>query len=283
MFDLNSLNPPQREAVKHTEGPLLVLAGAGSGKTRVITCRITYLLKRLRVPPQAILAVTFTNKAAREMHERMEEMAGKKACDGVTVSTFHSLGVRILRREIHHAGYKPNFTIYATSDQAGIVRQIYRELGVDAKKTPPELVLWKISAAKNSLVTPEQYTPRYGDPLELLTAQVYPRYQRALKACNAVDFDDIIMLTVSLLQSRPESLAHWQERFHYLMVDEYQDTNPSQYLLIHLLAKKRRNLCVVGDDDQSIYGWRGADVEKRGSAVCRLCARDTAGGEAGGI
>jgi ATP-dependent DNA helicase Rep/DNA helicase-2/ATP-dependent DNA helicase PcrA len=262
MFDLRSLNPPQREAVKHTEGPLLVLAGAGSGKTRVITCRITYLLQRLHIPPTAILAVTFTNKAAREMQERMEEMAGRKACDGVTVSTFHSLGVRILRREIHHAGYKGNFTIYATSDQAGIVRQIYRELGVDAKKTPPELVLWKISAAKNALVTPEKYTPRYGDPLELLTAQVYPRYQRALKACNAVDFDDIIMLTVSILKDRPESLSHWQERFHYLMVDEYQDTNPSQYLLIHLLAQKRRNLCVVGDDDQSIYGWRGADVEK---------------------
>ncbi|HEY6837234.1 MAG TPA: UvrD-helicase domain-containing protein [Geobacteraceae bacterium] len=262
MPPLNTLKPPQLQAVKHTEGPLLVLAGAGSGKTRVITCRIAYLLRKKGVAPEAILAVTFTNKAATEMRERLEEMVGKSACQGVTVSTFHSLGVKILRRDIHRLGYKNNFAIYSSSDQLGIVRQAMRDLAVDAKKFDANTVLWKISGAKNLLISPERYQPRYGDEYELLAAQIYPRYQSALKACNAVDFDDIIMLTVDLLKNHAEVLSHWQERFRYLMVDEYQDTNPCQYLLIHLLASRHRNLCVVGDDDQSIYGWRGADVEK---------------------
>jgi superfamily I DNA/RNA helicase len=262
MLDFRTLNPQQREAVHHTEGPLLVLAGAGSGKTRVITCRIAYLLERKQVAPTNILAVTFTNKAAREMQERMEEMVGRKRCDGVTVSTFHSLGVRILRRDIHRLGYRNNFTIYSGSDQLGLIRRGMRELNIDAKKIEPETILWKISAAKNALVPAGRYQPRHGDEADLVTAGIYPRYQSALKACNAVDFDDLIMLTVDLLQNHPEVLVHWQERFRYIMVDEYQDTNPSQYLLIHMLAERRRNLCVVGDDDQSIYGWRGADVEK---------------------
>jgi superfamily I DNA/RNA helicase len=259
---LRSLNPQQREAVKHTEGPLLVLAGAGSGKTRVITCRIAYLLQEKHVQPERILAVTFTNKAAQEMQARLEELVGKANCKGLIVSTFHSLGVRILRQEIGALGYKANFTIYDTSDQLGLIRQAMREAGADGKRITPEAVLWKISTAKNALITPDRYQPRYADELDLLTARVYPRYQVLLKACNAVDFDDIIMLTVRLLLEHPAVLQRWQERFRYLMVDEYQDTNPSQYLFISQLAAGSRNLCVVGDDDQSIYGWRGADVRK---------------------
>jgi len=259
---LSSLNKEQRQAVMHTEGPLLVLAGAGSGKTRVITCRIAYLLLNQGVQPENILAVTFTNKAAREMGERLEELVGKSRREGVIVSTFHSLGVRILRQECRHLGYRPNFSIFDSSDQLGLIRQVMREAGADPKKITPETVHWKISMLKNALVAPGEFKPRFSDDVELLTARVYPRYQSQLKACNAVDFDDIIQLSVRLLQEHPEVLSRWQERFRYLMVDEYQDTNPSQYLFISLLAAGSRNLCVVGDDDQSIYGWRGADVRK---------------------
>ena len=262
MLDLSTLNPQQKAAVKHTEGPLLVLAGAGSGKTKVITCRIGHLLIDKKVPAESILAVTFTNKAAREMQERVEGLVGSARCEGMIIATFHSLCVRILRREIAVLGYKKNFSIYATSDQLGLIRQAMRECGVDAKKIDAETILWKISAAKNSLVPPERYQAGSGDLWGDAVAAVYAKYQSSLKACNAVDFDDIIMLTVHLFRTQPEVLARWQERFRYIMVDEYQDTNPSQYLLIHLLAEKSRNLCVVGDDDQSIYGWRGADVEK---------------------
>ncbi|HEY5974855.1 MAG TPA: UvrD-helicase domain-containing protein [Geobacteraceae bacterium] len=259
---LSTLNPEQRQAVKHTEGPLLVLAGAGSGKTRVITCRIAYLLGEKKVPAERILAVTFTNKAAQEMQERLTELVGRGQAKGVLIATFHSLGVRLLRKEIKRLGYKGNFTIYDTSDQLGLIRQALREAGVDVKQFPPEAVLWKISAAKNALIPPDRFEPRYGDETELVAARIYARYQKLLKGCNAVDFDDIIMLTVRLLQEDAEVLARWQGAFSYLMVDEYQDTNPSQYLLISLLAAGTRNLCVVGDDDQSIYGWRGADVRK---------------------
>ncbi|BDV42273.1 DNA helicase [Geotalea uraniireducens] len=259
MFDLSTLNPPQREAVSHTEGPLLVLAGAGSGKTRVITCRIGHLLDK-GVPAENILAVTFTNKAAGEMKERVRELVGRQRCKGMVISTFHSLGVKILRRDIERLGFKKNFSIYTTSDQLGLIRQALREANIDGKKHDAESMLWKISGWKNRLLRPEQVVPRYQDEDELLACGLYPRYQSALKACNAIDFDDIIMLTVALLQEQPEVLDHWQERFRYIMVDEYQDTNSSQYLFISLLARKYRNLCVVGDDDQSIYGWRGADV-----------------------
>jgi len=262
MLDLSTLNPEQRSAVEHTEGPLLVLAGAGSGKTRVITCRIGYLLLQREVPGANILAVTFTNKAANEMKERVEELVGKKACKGVILSTFHSLGVRILRRDIERLGYKKNFSIYSTSDQLGVIKQAMREINIDGKKFDADTVLWKISSAKNRLIGPKEYTARYDDDYETLAAEVYPRYQSALRAYNAIDFDDIIMLTVELFQKHPEVLEHWQERFRYIMVDEYQDTNPTQYLLISMLAARYKNLCVVGDDDQSIYGWRGADVEK---------------------
>lgn len=263
MLDLHSMNPRQLEAIRHTEGPLLVLAGAGSGKTRVITYRIAHLLLHKEVAAENILAVTFTNKAAREMQERTAALVGKKRCEEVTLSTFHSLGVRILRQEIGLLGYKRNFAIYATSDQLGLIRQALRENNAaDRRKVDAEAVLWKISGAKNALLGPERLPIPSGDDWAAVAAEVYPRYQSLLRACNAIDFDDIIMLTVRLLQDHPQVLARWQERFHHIMVDEYQDTNPSQYQLISFLAARYKNICVVGDDDQSIYGWRGADVEK---------------------
>ncbi len=257
---MKRLNPPQHRAVKTIEGALLILAGAGSGKTQVITTRIVHLLKEQRVPAENILAVTFTNKAAREMNERVGGMAGALA-KGIVISTFHSLGVRILRRDIRALGFKPNFSIYSTSDQAGVIRQAVRERDIDPKKIDPDRILWKISALKNRLIGPKEFTPDRHDPLEIATAAVYPRYQELLKGFNAIDFDDIIMLAVRLLQTTPAILGHWQECFRYIMVDEYQDTNASQYLLISLLAQKHGNICVVGDDDQSIYGWRGAEVQ----------------------
>jgi DNA helicase-2/ATP-dependent DNA helicase PcrA len=260
MLNLSRLNPQQLAAVKHTEGPLLVLAGAGSGKTGVLTYRIAHLILDRKVEPAAILAVTFTNKAAKEMAERVDGLVGKTACKNIVISTFHSLGVRILRRDIERLGYKGNFSIYSASDQAGLVRQLLREVAGDGKKYDADSITWKISGAKNKLITPDRYQPQGNDADAQITAAVYPRYQSALKAFNAVDFDDIIMLTAELLQHHPEVLHYWQNRFRYIMVDEYQDTNASQYLLVNLLAAGSGNLCVVGDDDQSIYGWRGADV-----------------------
>lgn len=257
---MKRLNPPQQQAVNHTEGALLILAGAGSGKTQVVTTRIVHLLKDKRVPAENILAVTFTNKAAKEMRERVAGMAGSLA-DGIVVSTFHSLGVRILRRDIRTLGFKPNFSIYSSSDQAGVLRQAMRERDIDPKAIDPDRILWRISALKNRLIGPKEFTPSPSDPLDYAVAVVYPRYQELLKGFNAIDFDDIIMLSVGLLQSNPAILGFWQERFRYIMVDEYQDTNASQYLMISLLARKYGNLCVVGDDDQSIYGWRGAEVQ----------------------
>jgi len=256
---MKKLNPPQQRAVNSTEGALLILAGAGSGKTQVITTRIVHLLKDKRVPAENILAVTFTNKAAKEMNERVAAMAGPLA-KGIVISTFHSLGVRVLRRDIRTLGFKPNFSIYSTSDQAGVIRQAVRERDIDPKKIDPDQILWKISGLKNRLIGPKDFTPDNSSPLEIAVAAVYPRYQELLKGFNAIDFDDIIMLSVGLLKT-PAILSFWQERFRYIMVDEYQDTNASQYLLISLLAKKHGNICVVGDDDQSIYGWRGAEVE----------------------
>ena len=256
---MSQLNPEQFIAVHHTEGPLLVMAGAGSGKTQVITSRIVHLLAKLKIPADQILAVTFTNKAAKEMQERVKRAAGSKA-EGILISTFHSLGVRILRRDIRRLGYKPNFTIYSDSDQAGVVRQALSDLNIDTKQFQPDMVRWQISSAKNRLIAPEQYPKLSTNPLEQVTAAVYPRYQHLLRAYNAIDFDDIIMLTVRMLEELPEVRQHWQDRFRYIMVDEYQDTNAGQYKLISLLAQGHGNLCVVGDDDQAIYGWRGADI-----------------------
>ncbi len=260
MLDLSRLNPEQLAAVKQTEGALLVLAGAGSGKTGVITYRIAHLILDLKVPPDRILAVTFTNKASKEMKERVEQLVGRKHCKGIVLSTFHSLGVRVLKRDIERLGYKRNFSIYSTADQVGLVRQIVREVNTGNKKYDAESIIWRISGTKNKLIPPSRFVPSPSDDVDMMAALVYPRYQSALKAFNAIDFDDIIMLTAELLQHHPQVLQHWQDRFGYIMVDEYQDTNSSQYLLVNLLAAGCGNLCVVGDDDQSIYGWRGADV-----------------------
>lgn len=260
MFDLNRLNSQQREAVSHTDGPLLLLAGAGSGKTRVITCRIVSLLQQCGIAAEQILAVTFTNKAAREMRERVEEMVGKKACKGMVIATFHSLCVRILKADIERLGFKKNFSIYSASDQQQLVKRLLRDEIADATGKDADQVLWQISAAKNRLVDPDQFKSSSLDPISCMTALIYPRYQKELKAYNAVDFDDLLVLTVKLLETHPDLLKHYQRHFRYQMVDEYQDTNPVQYRLLKLLAGGHGNLCVVGDDDQSIYGFRGADV-----------------------
>ncbi len=260
MFDLNSLNPQQRQAVEHDLGPLLLLAGAGSGKTRVITCRISYLLQQRQVAATQILAMTFTNKSAREMRERVEQMVGRKACKGMVISTFHSLCVRILKSHIEKLGYKKNFSIYAASDQQRLVRDLLRDLVADSSAKDADRILWQISAAKNRLVSAAGFKPDINNPDSCLTAEVYPRYQKALKAYNAVDFDDLLMLVVQLFDEHPKVLADYQQRFVYQMVDEYQDTNPVQYRLLRQLSCVHGNLCVVGDDDQSIYGFRGADI-----------------------
>jgi len=258
-MNLSSLNPPQREAVERTEGPLLILAGAGSGKTRVITMRIAYLVGRCRVPAENILAVTFTNKAAREMRERVVELVGKEACGGMTISTFHALCARILREQIQHLGYKRTFSIYGAADQLRLVRDLAREHCPD-QKFNAERLQWLISDAKGSLIEAEDYRPASQDEHVQALAQIYPRYQAALKAYNALDFDDLLLLTERLFRLHPAVLDEYRERFRYVMVDEYQDTNPAQYTLLHRLTCEHRNLCVVGDDDQSIYAWRGADI-----------------------
>ena len=260
MFDLESLNPQQRQAVEHERGPLLLLAGAGSGKTRVITCRIVWLLQHVGVTAKQILAVTFTNKAAREMRERVEQMVGRKGCKGMVISTFHSLCVQILKQHIEKLGYKKNFSIYAASDQQRLVRDLLREQVSDAGSKDADQVLWQISAAKNRLVSAANFQPDLKKPDTYLTAEIYPRYQKALKAFNAVDFDDLLLLTVRLFEEFPQVLHFYQQQFQYQMVDEYQDTNPVQYRLLRQLSGGHGNLCVVGDDDQSIYGFRGADV-----------------------
>ncbi|MCR4426822.1 MAG: UvrD-helicase domain-containing protein [Firmicutes bacterium] len=256
---LQDLNPPQREAVTCTEGPLLILAGAGSGKTRVLTHRVAHLIAGRGVAPYHILAVTFTNKAAEEMRSRVTELAGR-AGQYVWVSTFHSLCARILRQEIEHLGFKRGFTIYDESDQVTAVRRCMRELNVSGDMYRPQAVLAAVSSAKNDLVGPDEYHASARDVRERTIASIYRRYQEILRAQNAVDFDDLIMLSVRLFREHPEVLGAYQDRFRYIMVDEYQDTNHAQYILVKLLASGHRNLCVVGDDDQSIYEWRGADI-----------------------
>lgn len=256
---LEGLNPEQKAAVKTTEGPLLIMAGAGSGKTRVLTHRVAYLMVEKGVNPYNILAITFTNKAAREMRERIGSIMGG-AADEVWISTFHSMCVRILRRDIDRLGFSRNFTILDTTDQLSVIKNILKDKNLDPKKNDPRAILGSISGAKNELVTPEEYEKTAADYYSKITSDVYTEYQKRLRRNNALDFDDLIMTTILLFQRVPEVLEFYQRKFQYIHVDEYQDTNRAQYLLVKLLALRFKNLCVVGDSDQSIYRWRGADI-----------------------
>lgn len=255
---MSELNKPQQEAVKHRGTPLLVLAGAGSGKTRVLTYRVASLIRE-GVAPENILAVTFTNKAAQEMKERLEAMVGR-AARSLWVSTFHAACVRILRHDAHLLGYRPNFAIYDTDDQQLVIREVLKELNLDDKKFPPRSMAHVISSAKNALQAPERYLNLAATVKEQQQGKVYKRYQDRLVAANAMDFDDLIMQTVVLWRNNPLILRYYQQRWQHILVDEYQDTNHAQYLLVRLLAGKGETLCVVGDPDQGIYGWRGADI-----------------------
>lgn len=257
---LAGLNDKQKEAVLHFEGPLLILAGAGSGKTRVLTHRIAYLIEEHQVPPYHILALTFTNKAANEMRERVNNII-EYGAGSIWVSTFHSTCVRILRRFIDHLGYDNAFTIYDSDDQKSLMKDICKQLNIDTKKYKERTFLNAISSAKDELKTPEQYADEVAKEYnKKIFGRVYKEYQKRLKQNNALDFDDLIMLTVQLFQQNAEILNHYQERFPFILVDEYQDTNTAQFTLLSLLASRYQNLCVVGDDDQSIYRFRGANI-----------------------
>src|SRR2546425_7263712 len=256
---LADLNPAQREAVLATEGPLVVIAGAGSGKTRVLTYRVAHLLNACGVKPNEILAITFTNKAAGEMRERLEDLLGPVA-RAIWILTFHAACGRILRREAPRLGYRSNFTIYDQADQVRLTKQCLEELERDPKRFVPRGIHEQISSAKNQLVGPEEYAQRVSSFYDQTVAEVYELYQRRLFASNAVDFDDLLMLTVRVLEHFPEARERWQKAFRYILVDEYQDTNHAQYRLLQILAEKHRNLCAVGDPDQSVYSFRGADI-----------------------
>ena len=258
--DIDSLNPAQREAVLTTEGPLLVLAGAGSGKTRVLTFRIAHMIADLGVRPWQILAITFTNKAAAEMRERLSAMLPGGGMRGMWVCTFHAMCVRMLREDADLLGYTGQFTIYDDDDSRRMVRDIMQGLGIEQKQFPINMIRSKISAAKNAMIGPEQFIEQASSPQEQKAGQVYLELDRRLRAANAMDFDDLLVRALELLRSRPEVLEKYQERFRYISVDEYQDTNHVQYEIANLLAAQYQNLMVVGDDDQSIYSWRGADI-----------------------
>ena len=256
----DTLNNEQREAVFCTEGPLLMLAGAGSGKTRSLTHRIAYLIEEKGVAPWNILAITFTNKAAQEMRERADALVGYGSED-IWISTFHATCSRILRRHIDLLGYDRNFTIYDASDQKSLMKEVLKEMKIDTKQFPERSVMSEISSAKNEYKSPLDYRNEYGSNFRhQRIADIYEHYQKRLKENNALDFDDLLVKMVDLFQTNPDVLEHYQDRFQYIMVDEYQDTNTVQFLLVSLLAKKYRNLCVVGDDDQSIYKFRGANI-----------------------
>lgn len=252
------LNPAQLEAVLHTRGPLIIFAGAGSGKTRVLTYRIAHLVQ-MGVSPFRILAVTFTNRAAGEMRERVRQLVGGAARD-IWISTFHSLAVRILRQEVRFLPFDRNFVIYDDADQLTLIKHCLHELNIDDKKFRPRGVLAEISSLKNELIAPEEYRQMTRNMREETISRLFAHYQKKLLQQNALDFDDLLVRTVELFRTEPLVLDHYRHRFQYIMVDEYQDTNHAQYVLVHQLAGGHRNLCVVGDDDQSIYGWRGADI-----------------------
>ena len=257
----DSLNTEQKEAVFYTDGPLLILAGAGSGKTRVLTHRIAYLIEEEQVNPYNIMAITFTNKAAAEMRERVDKLV-EYGSESVWVSTFHSSCVRILHRYIDRLGYDNNFTIYDSDDQKNIVRGICKRLNIDTKKLRERTIINEISNAKNELVSVEEFAAKYQSDFTMKQiVDSYREYEKELKSNNALDFDDLLMKTVELFKSNPDVLESYQRRFRYIMVDEYQDTNTAQFQFVKLLADTpERNLCVVGDDDQSIYKFRGANI-----------------------
>ena len=256
---LVGLNPQQQKAVKATDGPLLIMAGAGSGKTRVLTHRIAYLMAEKEAAPWNILAITFTNKAAREMKDRIHNLLGP-AAENIWVSTFHSMCVRILRRDIDRVGINRNFSILDMTDQLSVIKNVLKDKNIDPKKFEPRSILSSISSAKNELITPEDFAKKAKGPYEQVVSDVYEQYQKRLRKNQALDFDDLIMTTIQLFQRVPEVLEFYQRKFQYIHVDEYQDTNHAQYLLVKLLAARFKNLCVVGDSDQSIYRWRGADI-----------------------
>ncbi len=254
---LSELNPAQRKAVQALDGPVLVLAGPGSGKTRVLTYRVAYLVRECGIDPYNIMAVTFTNKAAREMRSRLERLIGQQRLTRLTIGTFHAICARMLRREAQAIGLPSNFVIYDRSDQLNLIRQGLRELDLDDKMYRPTAIQATISKAKRSLLMPDEYRPpTYWHEV---AGRVYARYQELLRANSALDFDDLLMLAVRLLSEHTDILQKYQQRYIYILVDEFQDTDSAQYQLVKLLADKRKNLFVVGDEDQSIYGWRGAD------------------------
>ncbi|HUL03076.1 MAG TPA: UvrD-helicase domain-containing protein [Gemmatimonadales bacterium] len=253
-----ALNPAQRAAVEHGDGPLLVLAGAGSGKTRVLTARIAHLIRERGVPPERVFAVTFTNKAAGEMRARVAALLGADP-RGLWIGTFHSLAARLLRREAAHLGFGPNFTIYDQDDSESLTKRLLEQRGLSPKANPPRAIHSLISAAKNRMISPEEYAHTADGSLTRAAAEVYALLGPALQQANAMDFDDLLLAPLTLFSKFPERLAAWQRRFQHVLVDEFQDTNAAQYRLVQLLATQHRNLCVVGDDDQAIYGWRGAD------------------------
>ena len=257
--DITTLNGPQRQAVECTEGPLLVLAGAGSGKTRVLTYRIAHILEDLNVAPWEILAITFTNKAAAEMRERLQGLVGPRS-RGMWVSTFHSMCVRMLRADAERLGFSKSFTIYDTDDQKRLYKEIMAELDIDPKRFPINALMNRISTAKNELKVPGNFAKEANDPVGKVAARVYEKLQERLKQANAFDFDDLLLYAYLLLKNHPDVLEAYQLRFRYIMVDEYQDTNHAQYEITRLLAEQHGNIMVVGDDDQSIYSWRGADI-----------------------
>ena len=256
---LENLNPAQQAAVRHGKGPMLVLAGAGSGKTRVLIQRIAYLVDKHGVDPGQILAVTFTNKAAAELKERIIKLLDSKTSSQPTASTFHSFCALLLRREGRHVGVSQDFVIYDDGDQQGLIRNILKELDLSPKKFRPGSILANISSSKNELITPDKYSQMAHGAWQEMVANVYPKYQKMLMEAGALDFDDLLLKAVELFRENPEVLDKYQEKFPYILVDEYQDTNTAQYVLTKLLAQKYQNICVVGDCSQSIYSWRGAD------------------------
>jgi DNA helicase-2/ATP-dependent DNA helicase PcrA len=258
---LEGLNPVQKEAVLHTEGPVLIVAGAGSGKTRALTYRIAYLIRDKEISPYEILAITFTNKAAQEMAERVEGLLGTRIAKGMWILTFHSACARILRREHNHLGVPSHFSIYDEGDTERVITLVEKQMNVDPKRYPPRQVAAVIGKAKDNLIGPSEFARDATTYYEKVVADLYGEYQRRLRAAGALDFDDIIMETVRLFREHPDVLEHYQERFRYILIDEYQDTNRAQYHLVNMLAAKHRNICVVGDADQGVYSWRGATIQ----------------------